>query len=179
MFSTNDATLLLIRYSYHLSKTLSPSIWRGCFNTGFLLISAAASIYMYCIYMYSNRHTTSGQSRVYRFTQLRTDGVHCRESAGTGPANIKVVPNGCCLGRSPCAIPFILDVRLVDAPAGVTQKEQHTGFLHLPSAVLAPIFIARRIQPSPSLVDREVEFLCTHELIVLHYLLGVIYIYIY
>ena len=34
-------------------------------------------------------------------TQLRTDGVHCRESAGTGPVNLKVVPNGCCLGRSP------------------------------------------------------------------------------
>ena len=25
----------------------------------------------------------SGQSRVYRVTQLRTDGVHCRESSGT------------------------------------------------------------------------------------------------
>ena len=25
-----------------------------------------------------------GQSRVYGVTQLRTDGVHCRESAGTG-----------------------------------------------------------------------------------------------
>ena len=47
-----------------------------------------------------NRHTPSGQSRVYRVTQLRTDGVHCRESAGTGPVNIKVVPNECCLGRS-------------------------------------------------------------------------------
>ena len=34
-------------------------------------------------------------------TQLRTDGVHCRESAGTGPVNLNVVPNGCCLGRSP------------------------------------------------------------------------------
>ena len=34
----------------------------------------------------------SGQSRVYRATQLRTDGVHCRESAGTGPVNLKVVP---------------------------------------------------------------------------------------
>ena len=26
--------------------------------------------------------------------QLRTDGVHCRESAGSGPVNLKVVPNG-------------------------------------------------------------------------------------
>ena len=43
-----------------------------------------------CIYL--NRHTPSGQSRVYRVTQLRTDGVHCRESAGTGPVNLKVVP---------------------------------------------------------------------------------------
>ena len=48
-----------------------------------------------------HRHTPSGQSRVYRITQSRTDGVHCRESAGTGPVNIKVVPYECCLGRSP------------------------------------------------------------------------------
>ena len=49
-----------------------------------------------------NRHTPSGQSRVYRVTQLRTDGVHCRESAGTGLVNLKVVPNECCcLSRSP------------------------------------------------------------------------------
>ena len=48
-----------------------------------------------------NRHTPSGQSRVYRVTQLRTDGVHCRKSTGTGPANLKVVPNECCLSRSP------------------------------------------------------------------------------
>ena len=54
-------------------------------------------------------------------------------------------------------VPFVLDVRLVDVPAGVTQEEGHTGLLHLPSAVLALIFLARRIQPSLSL-DREVEF---------------------
>ena len=54
--------------------------------------------------------------------------------------------------------PFILDVRLVDVPAGVTQEEGHTGFLiHLPSAVLAAIFLARTIQPFLSLVDREVK----------------------
>ena len=56
-------------------------------------------------------------------------------------------------------IPFILDVRFVNVPAGVTQEEGHTvGFLHLPSAVPALIFPARRIQPFLSLVDREVEF---------------------
>ena len=46
----------------------------------------------------------------------------------------------------------------MDAPVGVTREEGHTGFLHLPSAVLALIFIAKRIQPSFFLVDREVEF---------------------
>ena len=54
--------------------------------------------------------------------------------------------------------------------AGVTQEEGHTGFfIHLLSAVHASIFLARRIQPLLSLVDREVEFiLCTNGLIVLH-----------
>ena len=47
----------------------------------------------------------------------------------------------------------------LDVPVGVTQEEGHTGFLiHLPSAVRALIFVARRIQPFLSLVDREVEF---------------------
>ena len=55
------------------------------------------------------------------------------------------------------AFPFILDVSLVDVPAGVTQEKGHTGFLiHLPSAVLAFICLARRIQPFLSLVNREV-----------------------
>ena len=48
----------------------------------------------------------------------------------------------------------------LDVPAGVTQEEGHTEFLiHLPSsAVRALIFVARRIQPFLSLVDREVEY---------------------
>ena len=46
----------------------------------------------------------------------------------------------------------------MDVPARVTQEEGHTGFLHLPSAMLALIFLARRIQPFLSLFDREVEF---------------------
>ena len=52
-----------------------------------------------------------------------------------------------------------MDARLlVDAPAGVTQDEGHTGFIYLPSAMPALILIAKRIQPSLSLVDRVVEF---------------------
>ena len=49
--------------------------------------------------------------------------------------------------------PFILDVKFV----GSTSRS-HTGFLiHLPSAVRAFIFLARRIQPFISVVDREVD----------------------
>ena len=47
----------------------------------------------------------------------------------------------------------------LDVPAGVTQEEGHTGFLiHLLSALRALIFLARRIQPFLSLVDRRVDF---------------------
>ena len=47
----------------------------------------------------------------------------------------------------------------MDASAGVTPEEGHTEFLQLPSAVLAVFFVAKRIQASLSLVDRdEVEF---------------------
>ena len=57
---------------------------------------------------------------------------------------------------------FILDIKFVGRcclPAGVTQEEGHTGFfVHLLSAVRALVFLARRIQPFLSLVDREVEF---------------------
>ena len=57
----------------------------------------------------------------------------------------------------------------MDVPAGVTQEEGHTGFLiHLFSAVRALIFLARRIQPFLSLVDREVECCVLTPLIVLH-----------
>ena len=56
----------------------------------------------------------------------------------------------------------------MDLPAGVTQEEGHTGFLiHLLSSVHALIFLARRIQPFLSLVDREVEFWVLTILIVL------------
>ena len=61
--------------------------------------------------------------------------------------------------------PFILDIKFV----GRTSRG-HTGFLiHLLSPVRALIFVARRIQPFLSLVDREVEFcVLTIDLIVLH-----------
>ena len=68
----------------------------------------------------------------------------------------------------------------MDVPAGVTQEEGNPGFsIHLLSAVLALIFLARRIQPFLSLVDREVEFLCTNDLIVLHPLGIFIFIFLF
>ena len=86
-----------IRQSRPASACSSPhSGWIWCLLTGFLPSSAAASIYLF-----KTHHTPSGQSRVHGVTQLRTDGVHCREFAGTGPVNLKVVPNECRLGRSP------------------------------------------------------------------------------
>ena len=71
-----------------------------------------------------------------------------------------------------CAvIPFILDVRLlVDAPAEVAQEEGHKGFLPLPSAALALIFIATGFShPFPSSTVKKSNS-CIHELIVLHLL---------
>ena len=46
-------------------------------------------------------------------------------------------------------ISFIMDVRFVDVPAGVTQEGDHTGFLHLPSAVLALIFYREKDSAVP------------------------------
>ena len=43
---------------------------------------------------------------------------------------------------------FILDVRFVDVPAEVTQESDHTGFLHLPFAVLALFFSREDFSPS-------------------------------
>ena len=37
------------------------------------------------------RQPPSGQSQVGQVTQLRTDGVHCRLLAGTGPVVLKIV----------------------------------------------------------------------------------------
>ena len=48
----------------------------------------------------------------------------------------------------------MLDVRLVGVPAGV----KHDFLSSLPSAVIALIFLAKRIQPFLSLVDPDVEF---------------------
>ena len=54
--------------------------------------------------------------------------------------------------------PFILDIMFVGRTSRGPTGGNHTGFIiHLLSAVHALIFVARRIQPFLSLVDREVE----------------------
>ena len=68
---------------------------------------------------------------------------------------------------------------------GVTQEEGHAGFLiHLPSSavvvVLLPLlFSSRRIQAFLSLVDLEVESLCTNDLIFHHSFLSGIIIFLW
>ena len=86
------------------------------------------------------------------------DGRHRgkREEEEEPVGNHQIQPVCCVLF---VVIPFFLDVRLVDVPAGVTQEEGHTGFLiYPPSAVLTLIFLARRIQPFFSRIGGEVEF---------------------
>ena len=80
---------LVPRQPAHLHIQAEPGAY---LLTGFIPSSTAVSIYL-CKLSY-----VPGQSRVYQATQLRADGVHCRES---GPVNLKVVSNGCCLDRSP------------------------------------------------------------------------------
>ena len=45
------------------------------------------------------------------------------------------------------AIPFVLNVWLVDIPAGATQEEGHARFLHLHLTGLTLAFNAKRLQP--------------------------------
>ena len=93
------------------------------------------------------------------------------------------------VGVTMCVIcfifPFILDVWLVDVPAGVTQEEGHAGFLiHLPFAVLASIFLARRTQPflyftlSRSFTLSTVKSNFVYSLILLH-LLGIFFFFFF
>ena len=110
----------------------------------------------------------SGRTNAYRWRSLPRVRRHRASSPQGGSSN------GCCLlsfHHGPtfmCVLCFLPihsghQVRWTYQPGShrrkVTQEEGHTGFLiHLPSAVRALIFVARRIQPFLSLVDREVEF---------------------
>ena len=56
------------------------------------------------------------------------------------------------------AIPFILDVRLVDVPAGVTKEEGHTGFLYISFCCACLDFSLKKDSAVLSLIYCEVEF---------------------
>ena len=58
-------------------------------------------------------------------------------------------------------IPFILDVGLVDVPAGVTQETGHRGFLHLPCAVLALWHTPHAVALDKVLSLSPILFVCT------------------
>ena len=123
-------------------------------------------------FIYLNRHTPSGQSRLYWVTQLRTDGVHCRESTRTGPVNSKVVPNGCCLGRSPCVcafFPSILDIKFVGCNSrGHTGGRSHR-ISHPPSFCGACLYSSCEKDSAVTFPRRpRSRILCTNDLIVLH-----------
>ena len=93
-------------------------------------------------FIYSNHHTPSVPYRVYRVTQLRTDGVHCRK-CGTGPVVLKVVPvtDAAILQVTmdqfimlfSVFFPFILDVEFVGCtsrghPGGRSHRNSHPPF---------------------------------------------------
>ena len=60
---------------------------------------------------------------------MRTDGVHCHESAGTGLVNLKVVPNGCGL-----AWQITMD-QLIFASLSHTHYWYEVGMLKVPAVV--------------------------------------------
>ena len=67
--------------------------------------------------IYLNHNTPSGQSRVYRVTtQLRTDGVHCRESADTGPVVLKGVAVTGAAFAPPCSMDRVMCSSLFSHP---------------------------------------------------------------
>ena len=64
-------------------------------------------------------------SRVYRVTQLRTDGVHCQESAGTGPAKPQ--------GSSERVLPWQITMdQLIFASLSHTHYWYEVGMLKVP-----------------------------------------------
>ena len=111
--------------------------------------SSSISGFVFSIFMLSG-YTTGIHRPVYglKSSASSRDIPHMPRQEGERRcwtlATIGLVPRGSVCVR--VVFLFILDVLLVDVPAGVTQDEGHAGLLiHLPSAVLALIFLARRI----------------------------------
>ena len=86
------------------------------------------------IYYFKPPYAIGSVPRVYRVAQLGTDGVHCRESAGRRPVNLQVVPNGCCLGRSPWTNLY-MPLFLIPTIIGMTCTLDWPCFFLLPALI--------------------------------------------
>ena len=121
-------------------QPLEGQVYKSSYTIGIISIKTVYAIY--CIYLTATFFKLNSTLFTVHLDQENSSLIFC------SPACV------CVFSSHPFWTSSSLDV-----PAGVTQEEGHTGFLiHLPSAVRALIFVARRIQPFLSLVDREVEF---------------------
>ena len=114
-----------------------------------------------CVCVFIKLHITAQSGPVILVIPCVCVFIKLHITAQFGPVTLVIICHTHCQWYLLCVcvvIPFILDIRFVDVPDGITQEEVHTGFFHLPSAVLTLIFLARRIQPFISLVDHEVEY---------------------
>ena len=85
-----------------------------------------------------------GSVQSYRVAQLRTNGVHCRESAGTGPVNLKVVPNECCLFNMRLSFPHTHcwnEVDMLKVPAIRIYSNYYLQLAHLSTNEYVPTSI--------------------------------------
>ena len=89
-------------------------------------MSAAVSIYIY-------DHTPSGQSRLYRVTQLRTDGVHCRES-------VVSKHNHCCTAAVRTVDPFFPPDLCCCCCSIICCVSKHTGVQCTAAVHYGPVF---------------------------------------
>ena len=98
-----------------------------------------------------NDHTPSGQSRVYRVTVIAyrwrsLPRVRRHRASKPQDSSERVLRWQVTMCVCVCFLRIYSGTSsLLDVPAGVTQEEDHTVFLiHLPSAVRALTFLARR-----------------------------------
>ena len=143
--------------SYVLSFRMMVSFYLMTTGWNFYII-----ISLLCENLINQSNSINESNSIYQQGSSRNNGC-CHFAGHHGPINVRLSFPTPTIGMK-CVmcvcvvIPFVLDVRSVDVPAGVIQEEGHTRFLHLPSsAVLALIFLARRIQSFLSLVDRRIQ----------------------
>ena len=150
----------LPRVRWHRASSPQGSSSNGCclcITMGQMLL--CSSLFPHPLLIYSENVQIIGLYKVYKYQNISTTAVfYCCTVCGTVfcflPPTYSVCVCVCVFSSHSFWTSSSLDV-----PAAVTQEKGHTGFLiHLLSAVHALMFLARRIQPFFSLVDRDVEF---------------------